>query len=158
MFARLFVALATVATLLLAPLSARAEDDAVATVKRIYRAYDKAGDDPSTWPDQLAPKLYSERRRKEIAALKRACAGKDMCLPDFDHMIDGQDWKISGLKVEAKETTATTARVDVSFRNFETAVAFVFTMVKEKGGWKIDQMEGGGEAKYTLDDVLKPNP
>ncbi len=136
-----------------------AEADAVATVKKIYAGYLKPARDLASSPDQLAPKLYSARRRAQLARLQKACAGKDMCLPDFDHLIDGQDWRLSGLSVTETANDGRTARLDVSFRNFDTAVRFDFTMVKEAGGWKIDEIEGGGgESRYTLDEVFKPNP
>lgn len=136
-----------------------AEADAVATVKRIYAGYLKPGGDLASSPDQLAPKLYSARRRAQLAQLKKACAGKDWCLPDFDHLIDGQNWKLSALTVNEQGNDGRTARLEVSFRNFDTAVRFDFTMVKEAGGWKIDEIEGGGgDGRYTLDEVFKPNP
>lgn len=139
--------------------SARAETDAVTALKRLYAAYQKAESSTSLGPDQLDPRLYSKRRRAEIAALRRACSGKDFCLPDFDHLVDGQASKITALTVTLVEGSERAARVEVRFRNFETPTRFVFTMVKETNGWKIDDLKGGGgEADYTLDDVLKPNP
>ena len=136
-----------------------AELDAITTVKKIYAGYLKKSTGSDMGPDQLAPGLYSKRRRAQIADLQRKCRGKDFCLPDFDHLIDGQDWKLSDFTVRETGNDGRTASLEVAFRNFDKPVHFVFTMVKEAGGWKIDEMAGGdGESDYRLDDVFKPNP
>ena len=140
---------------------ALAADDAAATVKAIYTLYLVKDAKPGEEPDQLDPKYYSARRRQQIKDLEKACDGKDMCMPDADHVIDGQDYRITGLKVKAlpSPNPATgTAKVEVRFRNFDTPNRMIFTMVKEGDRWVIDQMEGGRkDARYTLDTVLQPN-
>lgn len=140
---------------------ALAADAAVAKVEAIYRLYRVKSADPADTPDQLDPKLYSARRKVQIAALNKACEGRDMCLPDFDHLVDGQDHRISELKVKRLPETPSrpdVAKVDVRFKNFRTPTHFVFTLVNEGGVWLIDEVEGGGkESRYTLDEVLKPN-
>jgi hypothetical protein len=141
--------------------AARAGDDPVAAVRAIYDLYRVKHARVADEPDQLDPKYYSARRKKQLAALQKACKGKDMCLPDADHFVNGQDYKITDLQVKAladPATPANVAKVDVRFKNFETDEHFVFTMVREGKSWLIDEMEGGDkETRYTLDDTFKPN-
>lgn len=138
-----------------------AAEDAAATVKAIYTLYLVKSTKPGSEPDQLDPKYYSARRRQQIKELEKACDGKDMCMPDADHFIDGQDYKITGLQVKAlpaPNPATGTAKVEVRFRNFGTPSHMIFTMVKEGDRWVIDQLEGGRkDARYTLDTVLQPN-
>lgn len=151
---------AVLALSLLAP-SARAGSDPVVTVKAIYDLYRVKHARVADSPNQLDSKSYSARRKKQLAALAKACKGKDMCLPDADHLINGQDYKITALRVVALPDPASppgVAKVDVSFKNVDAADHFVFTMVKEGAGWLIDEIDGGDkDTRYTLDDVFKPN-
>jgi hypothetical protein len=137
---------------------ALAESGPVAAVRAIYAGYLVKTDRVADMPDQLAPKLYSARRRAELVKLKKACAKKDMCLPDADHFVDGQDYLITDLKITEIAVEAASARVAADFKNFDTREHMVFTLVKEGNRWVVDQLEGGkDDARYTLDDVLKPN-
>lgn len=136
-----------------------AEEDAVARLRAIYAPYLARPSATADVPDQLDPALYSARRRAQIAALQKACEGREMCGPDFDHLIDGQDWELSGLKIRRLSGDDRRTDVDVAFRNAGTPQHFVFTMVKENGVWLIDEMKGGSRTyRYDLDAVLKPNP
>lgn len=145
----------------LTPAASRAADDPVATIKAIYALYQAKNTKLEDTPDQLDPKYYSARRKTQLAALTRACEGKDMCFPDFDHLVNGQDYKITALVLKRLPSPASApgpVKVDVRFRNFSTSQHFTFTMVQEGSGWLIDEMEGGSkDTRYTLDDVFKPN-
>jgi len=145
--------------MLLATLApAAAEEGPVAKVEAIYAPYLVKTDDPAATPDQLDPALYSARRKAQLARLQKACEGKDMCLPDFDHLVNGQDYALKGLKIEKIAGDDRRATVAVRFSNFKTPQRFVFTLVKENDRWLIDQIDGGSKNyRYTLDDVFKPN-
>lgn len=141
--------------------TARADDDAVAAVQAIYNLYLIKYARVSDGPKQLDPQYYSARRKRQLAALRKTCKGKDLCLPDTDYFVNGQDYRLTNLQVRPladPAAPADVAKVDVRFRNFEADDHFVFTMVKEGRRWLIDQMEGGGkETHYTLDDALTPH-
>jgi hypothetical protein len=122
-------------------------------VRGVYDAYvaaEKAGKDA---PDQLRASIYSARIRKQIAALKKACAKReDLCLPDADFLVDGQDYKISDIHTKELSQQGDRAKVEARFRNFDTAVVKTYTLVRENGRWAIDDIDGG------LRELLKPLP
>lgn len=150
---RLFLA-CLAASVLTAPALAETPPDAV--VRGVYEAYvaaEKAGKDA---PDQLRASLYSARIRKQIAALKKACAKRDdLCLPDADFLVDGQDYRISDIAVKLVSQQGDRAAVEARFKNFDTTSRKTYTLVREKGRWVVDDIDGfeGG-----LTGVLKPLP
>jgi hypothetical protein len=141
--------------------TATAETGGVAAISKIYKAYVavKPGSDDKL-PNQLDPKLYSARVKTLLKALDKACAKKDdICYPDFDFLIDGQDFEIKDLKVTSLASTAKTETVEARFVNFDAPRRMVFKLVNEKGRWLIDGMTSdrdGNPDGYTLDQALKP--
>ena len=94
--------------------------------------------------------------RKQIAALKKACAKRnDLCLPDADFLVDGQDYRISDIHVKEMSQQNDRARVEARFRNFDTAVVKVYSLVRENGRWVIDDIEDG---QGGLMELLTPLP
>jgi hypothetical protein len=130
-------------------------------ISKIYKAYMavKPGD-ISNLPNQLDPKLYSARVKKLLKALDKACAkAEDICYPDFDFLVDGQDFEIKDLKVTSLESSAKAETVEARFKNFDAPRRMVFKLVNEKGKWLIDGMTAdrdGNPDGYTLDEALKP--
>lgn len=150
---RLFVSLAVVG---LSSFPAAAQSASEAFVRGVYEAYvvaEKAGKDA---PDQLRASIYSARIRKQIAALKKACAKRnDLCLPDADFLVDGQDYRISDIHVKEMSQQNDRARVEARFRNFDTAVVKIYSLVRENGRWVIDNIEDG---QGGLMELLTPLP
>lgn len=145
----------TVAAFLLSASSALAAGDAAHAVQALYERYVKA-EKGGAGPDQLDSRLYTPRVGKLIASLKKACKGKEICLPDADFLIGGQDFKISGLKVRAVSDGGEAARIEATFKNFDTRLRRVFTMRKSDDRWLIDDIEFGEGGR--LAEQLKPNP
>jgi hypothetical protein len=133
---------------------ARAEG-AAEMVRALYAEYEKADATKASGPDQLDPKLYTARVRKQIARLNRACKGKDICGPDADFLVEGQDFKITEVKTRVVSASAERARVEARFKNFGGAIKRVFSMRREDGRWLIDDIDFGGGRR--LKDELKPN-
>ena len=124
-------------------------------VRALYAEYEKADETKSNGPDQLDPQLYTARVRREIARLNRACKGKDICGPDADFLIDGQDFKITDVRTRVVSDSAERAEVEATFKNFGKTVKRVFILRSEDGRWLIDDIRLGGGRK--LKDELKPN-
>jgi len=59
---------------------------------------------------------------------------------DFDPYVDGQDYQITGLKIGDPTVNGLKATEEVTFKNFDDAEDLIFTLVKESGGWKIDDV------------------
>ena len=51
--------------------------------------------------------------------------------------------------------TGDTAKVEVTFKNFDTAEDLTFTMVKEPDGWKVDDVSSSNkDFPYDLKDIM----
>lgn len=74
---------------------------------------------------------------------------------DFDPFIDGQDWEITDLQIGAAGIAGDYASADVTFKNFGEERTLSYDMVKEDGGWKIDDVASktpGNE--YRLSEIF----
>jgi hypothetical protein len=141
--------------------AARADDGPETKIRHLYQAYVAAEKDLGREPSIYDRSLYSGRINGRIAALKRACAPrKDLCLPDSDFLVGGQDFKIRNLKLATSARTADSATVEADFTNFTKRVHLTYRMVLENGHWVIDDLrrqtaDGDGIA---LEDLLQPLP
>jgi hypothetical protein len=155
---RLF-AFATVAFAAHISVAASAET-ALATVKALYAPYMKGSANADNLPDLRSPKLYTRRVGKLLAALEKSCKdAQDVCGPDFDFIVNGQDFDLTEFKVTETSAGADAARVDVSFKNMARPTKITFSMKNGDRGWVIDDLIAaklGDDAGYKLDDVLKP--
>ncbi|BDA86720.1 hypothetical protein Sa4125_42620 [Aureimonas sp. SA4125] len=120
-------------------------DSPKALLTALYAPYIADGDTSDLTPffsDRLNG-LYAEDAAKtpvgEIGSL------------DFDPVIAGQDYAISKLQIGAPKIQGDTAGVTVRFDNFDTEQELFYTLVKEKGGWKVDDIESRmGEYPWDL--------
>jgi hypothetical protein len=81
---------------------------------------------------------------------------------DFDPYIQGQDWDTESVDIGAVEQHGGTARVPVSFVNFDRENQLEFSLVLERDGWKIDdvawQDESSGEWDSLREILTVPLP
>lgn len=136
--------------------TAQAESAPAEAVRAIYGEYEAAEKTRGMGPDQLDKKYYTPRVRREITRLMKACKGKDVCLPDADFLIDGQDFKIRDLLIRVLSDRGDTALIEATFTNWDTKVKRVFTMRNIGGRWLIDDIDFG--KGHKLKDELKPVP
>ena len=75
---------------------------------------------------------------------------------DFDPYIDGQDYQITDLKFGDAQITGDTAKVEVTFKNFDLAEDLTFTLVKEADGWKVDDVSSANkDFPYSLKAIME---
>jgi hypothetical protein len=141
------------AIFLLAPCSAApAADDPVAAIRAIYDAYvvaEKTGKDA---PDFLTQSFYSVRIKGRIAEMRKSCVEGSQCGPDYDFLIDGQDYQLRNLRIVQRSRDAGKAVVEAKFSNLGAASDKVFMMIREGESWKIDEIEnasGGTPGNLT---------
>lgn len=58
---------------------------------------------------------------------------------DFDPVIGGQDGQATDVEIGEPSVNGDTAEVEVTFQNAEP-VTLSYTLVKEHGGWKVDDI------------------
>lgn len=76
---------------------------------------------------------------------------------DFDPYIVGQDFEITDFEVGAAGIAGDYASVDVTFKNFDYNRKLSYDLVKEDGGWKIDDVTSNNpDNPYHLTELLAP--
>tara|TARA_R110000824_G_scaffold150891_4_gene321703 strand:- start:334 stop:846 length:513 start_codon:yes stop_codon:yes gene_type:complete len=151
----------SVAALSLSPASAQPADSTAA------QAQAAAG------PESVVRGLYSDsitgdelvmtRRLETLFLLERDyldASGHPFDRLDFDWIVNGQDALITGLAIETVDVPMRDygdAAVDqfdrkiviAAFRNFDSPTEIRYYWIKERSGWKLDDVTGGGEDGMT---------
>lgn len=143
-------ALATGVFLALTSLAAaQTYDTPKALLEAFYQPYltGEFADDDTPFRSERLNGLYEEDAKRtpdgELGAL------------DFDPYIDGQDFEITKLEIGEPAISGDTATVDVSFDNFEKPTKLTYDLVKENGGWRIDDVVSEDpEYPYRLSEIF----
>lgn len=137
------------------------EADPAAWLRQVYDLYKRVENKPEL-SDQASYRLVVDRASKSLSELfKRndACEteGQGICALDWDFIIDGQDFKLSKIKVDKTVITGDQASVTVSFKNFDAPCVNVYRFVREDGQWKVDDVETarGSEAPLSIAKLLR---
>jgi len=130
-----------------------AYDSPKALLEALYSPYSQGDSfDWSKWDE-------AQFRSKELNVLFDKDAKEadgDIGRLDFDPYIDGQDYKISDLKFADAQIEGDTAKVEVTFKNFDLAEDMTFTLVKEADGWKIDDVVSANkDFPYSLKAIME---
>lgn len=73
----------------------------------------------------------------------------------FDPFVNGQDAKLSELKVDRAIIKMNRALVYVNFLNFDQDISLLYVFVCENDVWKLDEIASIGDgARWLLTDVL----
>ena len=142
--------------------SARAGDDvprgpveeAYAITIKVLAAKGKAP--PPAWRPPHRDKLMSRSLAALLARddLYQEESG-DMGQIGADPFLNGQDGEIKKLSLDTIPVAAGKATVIASFRSFGKPVAVQFRMIRENGGWRIDDIVNRFEGKdYSVREVL----
>ncbi|OJF93516.1 hypothetical protein AX760_05685 [Pararhizobium antarcticum] len=111
--------------------------------------------------DETAPSLYSPFFSEGLNAVWQADIDKtpegDMGAIGFDPVISGQDGEATNVEVGQPIILDDTAEVEVTFTNFEP-VTLYYTLVRENGGWKVDDIASQqGEYPWSLRALFEGN-
>lgn len=166
-FIRYWAMAATVVSAFLAcstPASAQVnahETDPAVWLREVYDLYKRVENKPEV-SNQASYRLVVDRASKSLSELfKRndACEaeGQGICALDWDFIIDGQDFKLSKIKVGKAVIAGDKASVTVSFKNFGASCVNVYRFVREDGQWKVDDVETarGSEAPLSIAKLLR---
>jgi hypothetical protein len=73
----------------------------------------------------------------------------------FDPYVDGQDYDITDFEIGAAGIAGDDASVDVTFSNFGEPRALTYELVREDGGWRIDDVVSTNpDNPYRLSEVF----
>ncbi len=138
------------------------EPDPAVWLRQVYDQYRRTQDaDPDKQPDF---RIVVKRASKSLAALFKKdddCMERlgGVCALDWDFVIDGQDYRLSNVKVGAVVVAGdkATATVTVLFKNMTTLCVNVYVFVREDGQWKVDDVEtkSGAEPPVRIAKLLR---
>ena len=133
-----------------ASLAKPVDSDPVTLITAIYQTYetDKAG----------LPHIYSKRLQALIDKDAKETPEGEVGRIDWDVFIDGQDWKLTELKIARVSQTATEAKVRATFKNFDNPSDMLFYLVLEDGHWRIDDIEKTLKPRWTMSKILLDAP
>ena len=77
---------------------------------------------------------------------------------DWDVFIDGQDWKLTELKITPVSQTLSQAQVRATFKNFDKPSDMLFDLVLEDGHWRIDDIEKTLKPRWNMSKILTDAP
>jgi Protein of unknown function (DUF3828) len=121
------------------------EPDPAAWLRQVYDLYHRSEDNPKL-QDQANYRIVVKRASKSLAALFKkndACEKKEkgVCAIDSDFVVDGQDFKLSDIKVGDTVIAGNKATVTVSFTNLDAACVNTYDFVRESNQWKVNDIE-----------------
>lgn len=106
--------------------------------------------------DIIRPHASPELSRlidRETACTKRTGG---LCALDFDILVDGQDWKLSGLQITAQDARPGAMVVRAAFRNFNQPKVVEYSFAILGGRWQVsDVIIRVGNQRLTT--ILKTN-
>ena len=123
-----------------------------ALIKALY-AYDieqTAADAPSPYQP-----FFSRGLNRLFQQDRDAAGDGEVGAVDFDPVIGGQDGEARGVTLSPPILIDDTAELEVSFRNGSEKVTLYYTLKREGGGWKVDNIANQqGEYPWSLRDLL----
>lgn len=129
-----------------------AYDTPKALLEALYVPYSKADFDWDKWDESSLRSAHLN----ELFAKDAKEANGDVGRLDFDPYIDGQDYQISDLKIGDAVIDGDAAKVEVTFKNFDTPDDLMFSLVKEADGWKIDDVVSSDkDYPYSLKAIME---
>lgn len=135
------------------PAFAGSYDTPKALLDSIYESYST-----DTFPED-SEEIYSARLKQLFASDRERTPEGEVGALDFDPFINGQDYDLSDLVIEEPVVSGTLASSTVRFANFGEKDVLVVSMVKETGGWKVDDVESvEGDVQWKLSEILGEVP
>ncbi|SFC87020.1 DUF3828 domain-containing protein [Devosia psychrophila] len=109
--------------------------------------------------DGSFPDDESQFRSTELQALydndAETTPEGEMGALSFDPYVDGQDFEITDFEIGAAGIAGDYSSADVTFKNFGESRSLMFEMVREDGGWKIDDVVSNNpDNPYRLSEIF----
>lgn len=129
-----------------------ADSDPVSLIKAIYETYTADNDNPGL------PRIYSKRLQALIDKDEKETPEGMVGRIDWDVFVDGQDWKLTELKIALVSKSADKAQVRATFKNFDQSSNMLFDLVREDGRWRIDDVTKTIPPRWTMSKILLDAP
>jgi hypothetical protein len=76
----------------------------------------------------------------------------------WDVFVDGQDWKLSALKITPVSQSATQADIRATFKNFGDPRDILISLLLEDGQWRTDEIQETLKPRWTMSKILLDAP
>jgi hypothetical protein len=113
---------------------------------------------PSAFDDKRVRKLYfSKSLLAAVTKMEKKSAKLNEPILDFDPITDSQDPSVKGLLVQVEEEMPGKVTVEAQFKSFDDAKArsVHYDFIKQGRVWKLDEIRGGRDNKWSLRDIIK---
>jgi hypothetical protein len=130
--------------------AAAADSDPVSLIKAIYKTYE--ANNPGL------PHIYSKRLQALIDKDEKEMPEGMVGRIDWDVFVDGQDWKLTELKIALVSKSADKAQVRATFKNFDQRSNMLFDLVREDGNWRVDDVTKTIPPRWTMSKILLDDP
>jgi hypothetical protein len=124
---------------LVVTLAAAADTAATTFVTKLYDAYKGKDAKGVAWDTEadlrrwFEPSLVAMIVKDQKAAAKR----KEVPTLDGDPFIDAQEWEVTAFDIVVTDAPPDKATATVTYKNFDTPVKVVLSLVKVKNDWRI---------------------
>ena len=147
--------LAALVLLLATIVPVAAFEDPKSLVEAFYAQYDNLDEQRANALLEDTPSFRSEGLNALYARDEEEANG-DVGRIDFDPFVDGQDVTVTNLMVSEPVIEGDTATIAVTLENFGEPRDLVISAVREKDGWKLDDVRRiDGDYPYRLRDILE---
>jgi hypothetical protein len=126
------------------------DSDPVSLIKAIYKTYEE---------DRPQPKhIYSKRLQALIDKDEKETPEGMVGRIDWDVFVDGEDWKLTELKITLVSKSADKGQVRATFKNFDQPSNMLFDLVREGGRWRVDDVTKTLPPRWTMSKILLDAP
>jgi hypothetical protein len=139
-----------------APPLAQVDGDPVTLIQALYKTYTAIGpgEDGSPGLDGI----YSKRLQALVDKDAKETPEGEVGRIDWDVIVDGQDWQLTGLDITPVSKQEARAEVRAKFKNFDEKRDILYTLVLEDGHWRIDDIEERSKPRWTMSKILLDAP
>jgi hypothetical protein len=103
--------------------------------------------------------LYSNALNALFATAEANTPEDDVGPVDFDVFVNGQDFQVTALAIGEAAPEGDGVTVPVTFKNFGETQSLIFHLIREGGGWKINDIESlTAGSTWRLTTLLTPAP
>lgn len=101
--------------------------------------------------------LYTKALNDQFKAADAATPEDEVGPVDFDVFVNGQDYQLTDLKIGDPVPEGEGVKVAVTLKNFDEPQSLLFHLLKEGGGWKINDIKSlTPDNTWRLSQLLTP--
>jgi hypothetical protein len=138
------------------PIRSALADGPADLINEIYAIYLKSNGDGSALAEQYQGRFTSKRLDGLFDTYDKNSSPDEVGALDFDPFIDAQDYELKDFAIASEKVSGETATIVVNFTNFDRRTTLTYSLVREAGAWKVDDIESKDpEYPWVLSKLLK---